>query len=256
VLLSVRAALEKLTGEFWFSHESAALLWGCWTWRLGSDVHLTHLSRPTVDRTTEPFTRRHTTELPPADRATLVDGPTGLEIPVTSLERTVVDCARTLLPASGLVIADAGLRLGADRERVDALLAEAAGARGIRRARAVLGFASGASGSPGESVVRWIVHDAGLPAPDLDIEVATWAGARWVDLGWPDLKVGIEFDGLVKYGGGEYGDPAVRLVEEKARHDALVEAGWFLIRVTWDDLANPARLVARVRAALTRRRRA
>ncbi len=254
VLLAVRAALEKLTGEFWFSHESAALLWGCWTWRLGRDVHTTHLWRPTVDRAVEPYTRRHTTALPPSDRATLVDTPTGLVIPVTSLERTVVDCARTLSPVSGLVTADAGLRLGADRERIDALLAGAAGARGVRRARHVLGLASAASGSPGESVVRWIVHDAGLPTPELDIEVATWAGARWVDLGWPELRVGIEFDGMVKYGGGRYGDPAVRLVEEKARHDALVEAGWHLVRVTWDDLMNPERLVARLRAALSRRR--
>ena len=63
----------------------------------------------------------------------------------------------------------------------------------------------------------------------------------------------VEFDGAVKYSGGEYGDPRGRLLAEKARHDALVEAGWLVLRVTWDDLSDPDLLLGRIRAALARR---
>jgi len=249
VLLHVAAVRERLTTTYCFSHETAALLWGCWTWRLDDAVHLTQPRPPSIERAVEPGTRRHWTTLPGRDRCE-VGG-----VPVTSLERTLVDCARTLEPASAVVVADAALRKGADPRLVQHLLDGAAGGRGVIRARSVIAFADGASESPGESLTRWFAADAGLPVPEHCITVPTALGVKDVDLGWPELKIGIEFDGAVKYSGGAYGDPTTRLFDEKRRHDALVEAGWLLIRVTWDDLLRPERLVARLRAAFARRRR-
>ena len=252
VLLGVRAALEKLRAEFWFSHDTAALLWGLWTWRLSGRVHLTHLRNPHVDRAPAGSTTRHWSDLPRGQLTSWADAVTGLEIPVTSLERTIVDCARTCPPDAGLVIADAGLRLGANRDLVEAILRDAAGGRGVRRARQVIAAADPRSESPIESATRWVVVDAGLPTPQLAIEQRTLSGRYWVDLGWPELKVGIEVDGLEKYS-GLYGDPRQVLLDEKRRHDALVEAGWLLVRVTIEDLRDPDRLVARVVAALRSR---
>ncbi|MGC5165683.1 hypothetical protein [Luteimicrobium sp. DT211] len=252
VLLGARAALEKLRVEFWFSHDTAALLWGLWTWRLSGQVHLTHLRTQHVDGARAGSTTRHWTDLPERQRTAWVDDGTGLLVPVTSLERTIVDCARSCPPDAGLVVADAGLRLGADRDVVEAVLAEASGGRGVRRARRVVAAADPRSESPIESVTRWVVVDAGLPTPELAIEQQTWSGRYWVDLGWPELKVGIEVDGLEKYS-GRYGDPRQVLLDEKRRHDALVEAGWLLIRVSLQDLLDPARLVARIVAALRSR---
>jgi hypothetical protein len=41
------------------------------------------------------------------------------------------------------------------------------------------------------------------------------------------------------------------VLREKRREDRVRElTGWRCIRVTWADLENPARLVARIRAAL------
>ena len=59
-------------------------------------------------------------------------------------------------------------------------------------------------------------------------------------------------DGLEKYS-GLHGDPRQVLLDEKRRHDALVEAGWLLVRVTAEDLRDPDRLVARIVAALRSR---
>ncbi len=241
------ALAERLTTDFWFSHSTAAVLHGLWTWRLAEEVHVTQLGNPSVRRRADPGVRRHWTPLPVTDRGE-VDG-----LPVTSLERTIVDCARHLAPTAGIVVADSGLRAGADIGRVAAVLEAAAGGRGVRRARRVLAEADGRSESPGESAVRWIAVDGGLSRPEPNHVVSTWRGEYRLDLAWTEQRVAVEFDGAVKYSGGEFGDPQGRLLAEKARHDALVEAGWFVLRVTWGDLADPDLLVRRIRSALVRR---
>ncbi|MFE6969250.1 hypothetical protein [Isoptericola sp. NPDC057653] len=247
ILRQVRAVEVRLSTAFWYSHATAALLHGCWTVRLSPTVHVTQLRPPNADQTRERDLRRHWAALPERDRTDL-DG-----LPVTCLERTVVDCARTLPPDQGLVIADSALRGGADLTLIDAILDESRGGRGVRRAREVIGLADPRSESPGESLLRWIVHDAGLPAAETGHRVTTRRGDLWLDLAWPDRKVALEFDGAVKYSGGEYGDPAQRLFDEKLRHDALAEAGWLVLRVVWEDLLHPELLTARIRSALRSR---
>ena len=247
VLRQMTAVAERLTTTYWFSHTSAALLHGCWTWQLADVVHVTQLRAPKGAQVRDPRLRRHWTALPRRDRTEL------LGLPVTTLERTVVDCARGLAGAQALVVADSGLRAGADPAVIQAILEESAGTRGVRRARSVVALADARAESPGESIVRWIVHDAGLPAPTPGLAVDTRLGRRWLDLAWPELKVAIEFDGAVKYAGGDFGDPGERLWREKLRHDALVEAGWVVLRVVWADLTDPDALVRRVREAMRRR---
>lgn len=56
----------------------------------------------------------------------------------------------------------------------------------------------------------------------------------------------MEFDGLLKYA-----SPAdVRA--EKAREDRLRELGYEVVRLTWQDLADPVGVHAKVRAAFAR----
>ncbi|WP_265521940.1 hypothetical protein [Oerskovia flava] len=247
ILAQVRGVADRFTTPYWFSHETAALLWGCWTWRTPPLVHLTQLTNPRVQRTADPGLRRHWTPLPTRDQGVL-DG-----VPVTSLERTVVDCARSLPPAGGLVVADSALRLGLDVALVDRVLEEAAGTRGVVRARRVLGLVDPGSGSPGETLVRLAAIDAGCPTPVSQVAVRTRLGTFWVDLGWPELRVGIEFDGAAKYSGGQFGDPEQVRRDEQDRHAALVAAGWWIVRVTWADLADPVALGRRLWDARRRR---
>ncbi|GAA1709091.1 hypothetical protein GCM10009809_01640 [Isoptericola hypogeus] len=244
VLELAAAVAEGLETDFVFSHETAALVHGLSVYRLAEQVHVSQASKPTVRRAEDPCLRRHAIDVPSRDR-TVVGGR-----PVTTIERTMVDCARWLPGARALVVADSALRAGADLEVVAAVLEEAAGKQGVRQARRIVEIADARAESTGESLVRWYALESGL-APEPSVEVLTRRGAFWVDLGWPDLKVGVEFDGLVKYSGGEYGDPRERLLAAKWRHDALAEAGWVLIHVAWDDLADPAALIDRIRAALT-----
>jgi hypothetical protein len=176
-------------------------------------------------------------------------------LPVTGLARTLLDCACLLPVREGLVIADAALRLGADTDRVDTLLRARAGGRGVVKARTVIALADGRAESAGETLARWEMHRGGLPAPELLVPVRTRRCWRYLDLGWPAQRVGLEFDGRVKYS-GEVGVGGVEaLVREKERQEEIEEEGWRLVRATWRDVHTdgPA-LALRVRRALAARR--
>ncbi|MFC8733945.1 DUF559 domain-containing protein [Luteimicrobium sp. NPDC057192] len=246
MLQQVRAAVERLRGEFWFSHVTAAVLWGCWTWKSDGLVHLTELSNPSIRRSSERMMRRHWTPLPQRDRSS-ING-----IPVTSLERTAVDCARMLRPGPALVVLDAALRKRADRRLMATILEESRGKRGVRQARELLPLAVATSESPGESIVRWVALDAGLRPPSTAIPVVTEIGKFWVDLGWEDLKIGIEFDGEEKYS-GKYGEPAEVRRQERERQAALERDGWIILRFRWDDFLDLDTIAEEVRRALAHR---
>ena len=70
-----------------------------------------------------------------------------------------------------------------------------------------------------------------------------------VDWVWHGWRLIVEFDGKVKYAGkfGQSGTDA--LFAEKKREDEIRElTGYRILRLTWEDLAHPARIVARIRA--------
>lgn len=241
----IAAVHAQLTGEHWFSHESAALLWGCDVVRLSPLTHVIQRARP-GSRGRDVLVRHHGGV--PVDQRDAVN-----RFPVTCLARTLVDCASSLPADRALVIADSGLRQGASPEAVAAVLADRPGARGVAQARTVLALADGRAQSPGETLTRWALHEHGIPAPELQLEVVTRRGRYFLDLGWQERRLGLEFDGLVKYS-GEYGSTAPEAIfAEKQRQDAIEDEGWRLIRITWQDLNRPAALADRIRQALTRR---
>ncbi len=189
--------------------------------------------------------KRHTTELPTRDRTEL-DG-----LPLTTLERTVVDVACSSRGHHALMVADSALRLGADRGRIDQLIAGRAGRRGIARARLVVAAADPLAESPGESILRWFLLDPALPVFTPQVGVRTRGGDFRVDLGVPRLRVAIEFDGAIKYT-GEYGLPSHVEADEVRRQALLEREGWIVERFGWADLADRDGVVTRVQRALFR----
>ncbi|NHT16446.1 hypothetical protein [Cellulomonas sp. IC4_254] len=253
VLLSRAAALHhRRSGPHWFSHATAAVLWGCPPGTVPRTVDVTApVRRRTTPGERDGAVREHYS---PASDGDVCDV---LALPTTSLERTAVDCAAVLPGSEGLAVADSALRAGADPAELDRVLGRRAGRPGVRRARAVLGMADPRAESVGESRLRWLLRTSGLPGPELQVPVRTAAGWRWLDLGWPDERVAVEFDGRLKYGrdGREAADA---IFAEKRRQDAIEDEGWTVVRVTWRDLDRPAETVARIRRALRaagRRRR-
>lgn len=235
-LARMAAIGKQLSTQFWFSCESAALVWGCPLWTVPVSTHIIQTMRPHGKG--DPDLRRHHMTLDAADR-TQFRG-----VPVTSLDRTVVDCLRALAPRDALVVADGALRLGADRDAIAARLSSLTRGRGVVAARTVLDFADGRAESPWETFVRYTVVRSGLPRPELQIPIRTRLGWFRADMGWSEWKLLLEFDGFSKYSGDA--DPARVLFEEKRRQEAIEEEDWTFIRVTAGDMSRPDDLLGRV----------
>lgn len=106
------------------------------------------------------------------------------------------------------------------------------------------------SASRPESWTRLTLCDAGLPEPILDHDVYDEHGEfiGCVDLAYPELKIAIEYEG------DHHRTDVATWNRDLAKHDALQAAGWRVIRVSRAMLfTRPHELVARVRGALTQR---
>ncbi|HEV8596220.1 MAG TPA: DUF559 domain-containing protein [Candidatus Dormibacteraeota bacterium] len=141
---------------------------------------------------------------------------------VTTIERTLAEACRRLSEVEALVLWDAAVRL-----------------RLIERT----GLAEPAE-SPMETRLRWLLIQAGLPRPEVQTNLHDASG-RFVgraDLYYPVARLVIEFDG------SNHRD---RLVEDNRRQNALLNAGFELLRFTAADLSQrPEGIVAQVRGAL------
>ena len=217
-----------------------AALWGLEIPLIGADPRV-HLTVPPGRRVRQRADRRiHCSTVPEAARAVRRG------VCVTSLERTWLDLSALLPPAATLAVTDQVLRRKVPVDLLAAALAAARGARGVRGARLVLPLADARSGSPLESVLRWLVHEAGLPPPVLQHVVEDGAAGKVgeVDLAWPGHRVVVEFD-------GDLHRERRRFVDDLRRQNGLVLAGWTVLRFSSADvLGRPAWVVAIIRRAL------
>lgn len=167
-----------------------------------------------------------------------------------------------LSDAELVAVADAfvsGRRVsGTRRAEVRCSLADLAAAveqHGARRGAAALARAlprvrEGVD-SPRETLLRLQLSDAGLPEPEIGVEVATADGTFFLDLAYRQEKIDLEYE-------GDHHRSDLR----QWRHDirrvrALQDAGWLVVRVTADDLASPrarAVLFGQLRRSLAARR--
>ena len=235
-LATIAAVHERLVQPHWFSHESAALIWGLPLWQTPTLTHVRQRGRPGPGR--DRAVLRHGG---PVDdiRLTAVG-----HLPVTDLVQTMVDCARTLPPLSGLVVADAALRAGADRAAALSMLDEMGGRPGVARARVVVDLADDGAESPGETATRFVLLRDGLPRPATQVPVVTRAGTYFADVGWDEWRVLLEYDGQAKY------RSRADLLDEKLREDAIRAVDYRVVRVTKADIPTRAGLSGRVRALL------
>ncbi|KGI67145.1 hypothetical protein H7H73_06155 [Mycobacterium rufum] len=178
-----------------------------------------------------------------ADETMLIDG-----MAVTTPARTALDLACWHPRAEAMVAVDALLRAtGLDVAEAQMLADRHPGRRGIVSARRVLDVADAGAQSPRETWLRMLLLDDGLPPPTTQIPVYGDTGSvvAYLDMGWPDLKVAVEYDGEQHRTSRSQYRWDVRRLEIAARR------GWIVVRVLAGD--DPADIVRRVRAARARR---
>jgi hypothetical protein len=177
------------------------------------------------------------------DEATLVDG-----VPVTTPARTALDLG-CWYPMDEAVAAIDALMRATDLKvaDVEALVQRYPARRGIRRARIAMGFADAGAQSPKETWLRLLLVRAGLPRPQTQIAVEDEFGdvIAYLDMGWEDAKVAVEYDGE------QHRTDRRQYTWDIRRLEMLERRGWIVIRVVAGD--RPEQILRRVRAALARR---
>ncbi len=121
---------------------------------------------------------------------------------------------------------------------------------GIIRARERLRAVDPRSQSPLETDARLRLVDAGLPPPEPQMQVVLPDGrSAFIDMGYPEHRVGIELDGRAWH---ELPEAVFR---DRHRQNGVAVTELMLLRFTWWDVVHDtARFVNQVRAALARRR--
>lgn len=233
-------------GSVAVSHQSALVLHGMPIW--GLDLRRVHVTR--VDGRSGGVVagvQHHLGVLTDAD-LTAVDGRL-----VTTVARAALESACTASFEVGVVGIDAALRAGHFTEdevrRLQHTIAFWPGSAAARRA---LRFGNGLSESVGESRLRVLMHEYGLPNPRLQVPYYDRYGfIGRVDFDFEGYNGIIEFDGELKYGGGS---PEV-LIREKRREDRLRALGLTVVRTDWSDFNHPAELAAGLFQLLSLHRR-
>ena len=130
---------------------------------------------------------------------------------------------------------------------VELLARRCPGRRGVARARKAIELFDPGAQSPKESWLRVVLIQAGLPRPQTQIPVRDDFGDpfAYLDMGWEDVKVAVEYDGE------QHRNDRWQYTWDVRRLESLERLGWIVIRVLAGD--RPAEIVSRVRAALARR---
>jgi hypothetical protein len=169
-------------------------------------------------------------------------------MPVSSPVRTALDFGcwyQTMTAVAGI---DALARVTEIKVvDVELLARRYAGRRGIARARQAVELFDPGAQSPKESWLRVVLIQAGLPRPQTQIPVLNEFGSAiaYLDMGWEDVKVAVEYDGE------QHRSDRRQYTWDVRRLEMLERLGWIVIRVVAGDRA--AEVVGRVRTALARR---
>jgi hypothetical protein len=228
------------------SHLSAAVLWGAPV--IGPLPSLVHvLATPEAGTRTEHGFRKHAT-------AHRYDLERRGELRMTSLARTLADVSVDAPFLTAVGILDwAFARHPVDRADVVRVLDRLEVKRGRKKAERAIAFADARSGSPGETLSRVRIHEAGFPAPALQHPFSDARGLiGLVDFWWPEHGLVGEFDGVAKYIREEYTqgtDPAGIVIAEKLREDRIRSRGPRVARWDWSTAWPPYRLSAQLLAA-------
>ncbi len=243
----IHAAALWLGGDLVACHSTAALLWGfdLRPPEMAGAERLHFLGPPQLDNRLLAGLQVHPSSLG-TDDAVQLHG-----IWCTPPARTACDVARLGARIDALATLDAALRSGTcTRDQLVEASVRQRGLRGVIQLGKLISQADKRAESPMESRMRWRFLQAGLLAPDLQVEVSVAGRRHLMDLGWEEYRLGAEFDGLAAH------MTRAQLAADRARHNWLTDQRWTLLHFTAVDVYRLWKpMVASVRRYLIPSRR-
>lgn len=203
--------------------------------RPGAPAEVVLAVPPTVQRARRPGVRLRRRTLDPADRVVH----RGIVVSATPL--TVLETSAVLPDAAGAALLDRALQRWVSYGELHAAYCRVAGTPGIAAAARLLVGAGDRADSGLERRLLRLLREARLPGLVRAVPFGPWA----IDLAFPAVRVAVEVDGWAWHS-----DPE-RFRTDRRKQNALVAAGWTVLRFTWSDVHDrPAETVGRIRRAV------
>lgn len=210
------AALLSVGDDCVVSHQSAAGLWDIPAPPSGDRVSLTLIGRHVRDR---PRVSIHRVPALDARDVRLHQG-----LPVTAPALTLLDLAGvTPLHDLELALAEARVQRLVTDPAIRSALERAPGRSGTATLRALISTETNLTRSEAERRLRRLILDAGLPPPETNVRLLGFE----VDFVWRTAKLVVEVDGHAFHA------HRAAFERDRERDQALVAAGYRVIRVTW-----------------------
>ena len=150
---------------------------------------------------------------------------------VTTAERTAFDLARRGPVGQAVARLDALARATRfELPAVQALARRHPKVKGLRRVDRILGLVDAGAESPKETWLRLLLMDAGFPKPQTQIPVLGPDGhpLYYLDMGWEDEKIAVEYD-------GDHHRERLHFGSDIVRSEYVAHLRWTLIRVVAGD---------------------
>ncbi len=166
-------------------------------------------------------------------------------LPVTALPLTVLDAAAALGNDSGRPLVDRALQRRVSFGQLHAAYCRSFGRHGTPWLGRVLRQAADGACSHAERVLHRLLRGARIEGWVTNHRVVLSGLEYWIDVAFEECGLAIEVDGWAWH--SDIG----RFAHDRRRQNALVLAGWTVLRFTWHDLTSrPQVVVAQIRAAL------
>lgn len=174
-------------------------------------------------------------------------------IPCTTPERTIFDCAASVSIETLeelLMAADSG-QPGLDRPRLNELVANNRGRRGVRNLRELISDDPSENDSINELRMLRLCRRFGVPKPQTQYEITAEGRTYRADFCWPKLRLIVECDSWRWHGG------KLKTESDRDRDQRLTIGGWVVVHFTRNQIKlSPERTGERLVALLAGRRAA
>lgn len=239
-----RVYLERMPPDHFFSHVTAARLWGMrLPWRLRGS-RLLDVTAPLPLRAPRMRgVRGHHCGTGRIEVQPLHGVPVSSPVDTWRQLSTVLSVDELVVVGDGLVCRKAPLL---SSNQLGRALARHGGRRGVVALRAAYAQVRPGTDSARETELRMLMVAGGLPEPRVNAIVSE-AGAtrlRYGDLVYPDWRVIVEYDG------DHHRTDRQQFAQDVLRLEELTAAGWTIVRVLADHLVDPFLVVDRIRRAL------
>jgi very-short-patch-repair endonuclease len=166
-------------------------------------------------------------------------------IPITTRVETVLDCIGWISLGRGRTLADRALQQRwISVAAIDRRLEDEGGRWGNGRLRALRpGLGDGAE-AESERRLHRLLRDRGITGWTANFPIIIRGERYRIDVAFVDRRIAIEVDGFLVHSAAE------RFRSDRTRQNALILAGWTVLRFTWADLVDhPDRVIAEIMSA-------